>query len=400
MIIQPRIWGFLCTTAHPAGCAANVREAIAATRALGARGAGPRRALVIGASTGYGLAARIALAFGFGTATLGVFREKPARRGKTASAGWYHAAAFQREAAAAGLRALSVNADAFADATRERVARLIREQLGGPVDLVIHSLAAGARTLPGSGETLHTVLKPIGRTFRARTIDTDTDRLHELALEPATDREIADTVRVMGGEDWQLWIEALDAAGALAPDARTLAFSYLGPELTRPIYRDGTIGRAKAHLERTAQALAAARGDADFARVAVLKSIVTQASAALPGLPPYLAIVRRVLAQRGLDESAIEQQNRLLRSCLYPLEGTPRTPDAAGRWRLDDHELDAGVQADCAALWSRVTTANLFELTDYAGYKRAFLRLWGFGREDVDYAAECAPEVGIDLAGD
>ena len=393
MIIEPRIWGFVCTTAHPLGCAANVRDAIAATRALGRREDGPRRVLVIGASSGYGLAARVTAAFGFGAATLGIFKEKPPRGQKTGSAGWYHAAEFQRQADAAGLNAVSLNADAFADATRARAAELIRAHLGGAIDLVVYSLAAPARTLPGGGQTLHTVLKPIGTPFSGVTIDTDNDCLSSAALEPATAAEIDATVRVMGGEDWQLWMDSLAGAGLLAPDARSVAFSYIGPELTWPVYRDGTIGRAKAHLEQTAAALCAAHGRDDFARVAVLKSIVTQASAALPVIPLYLSVVRRILHERGLEEDAIDQQNRLFRDVLYPRAGTAPMLDEQGRIRLDERELGAVVQDACRALWPRVDDRNLFELTDYAGYKNAFARLFGFARADVDYAADTSPVV-------
>ncbi len=343
--------------------------------------------LVIGASSGYGLAARITAAFGWGAATLGVFREKPARRRKTATAGWYNAAAFQREAAGLAAPQPSLNADAFADGTRARTIEFIRDELGGPVDLVIYSLAAPARTLPDSGETVQAVIKPVGETFYGHTIDTDADALVPLSLAPATDAEIDATVKVMGGEDWRLWLEALDGAGVLADDARSVAFSYLGPELTWPIYRDGSIGRAKADLEETARAMSAAAGRADFARVAVLKSIVTQASAAIPSIPLYLSVVGRVLQDRGLDEDALDQQLRLFAEHLYPA-GQPLASDEAGRLRLDERELAPEVQAAAEALWARLDGDNFAKLADYAGYKRAFLGLYGFGREDVDYGAD------------
>lgn len=392
MIIQPRTWGFVCTTAHPDGCAANVREQIAQVRQAGPTEQGPRRVLVIGASTGYGLAARINAAYGHGAATLGVFLEKPARGRKTASAGWYNAAAFEREAQKAGLTSVSLNADAFAHETRQRALELIRSELGGPVDLVIYSLAAPARRLPDSGETVRTVLRPIGETFHGTTIDTDKDCLTEVEVEPASDEEIEHTVAVMGGEDWQLWIDALDQAGLLSDDARTVAFSYLGPELTWPIYRNGTIGRAKAHLEQTAGAMRERTGRPDFARVAILKSIVSQASAAIPVIPLYLSVVARVMAERGLDEGAIEQQIRLFRDFLYPAKGTAAI-DGQGRLRLDDRELADEVQQACMALWGRVNNANLAEITDYPGYKRRFLNLFGFAREDIDYNADTDPQV-------
>lgn len=392
MVIQPRTWGFICTTAHPEGCAANVREQIARVRDAGVRDDGPRRVLVIGASTGYGLAARISAAFGFGAATLGVFLEKPPKARKTASAGWYNAAAFEAEARRAGLTSVSLQADAFAHATRARAIELIATELGGSVDLVIYSLAAPVRQLPDSGETVRTALRPVGEPFHGVTIDTDKDRLAQVDVEPASDEEIRNTVAVMGGADWQLWIDALDAAGMLTPDARTVAFSYLGPELTWPIYRHGTIGVAKSHLEQSARAMSERAGRPDFARMAILKSIVTQASAAIPVIPLYLSVVSRILRERGLDEGAIEQQQRLFRDFLYPA-GDAAVSDDEGRLRLDERELAADIQDACKALWPRIDDANLFDITDYAGYKRQFLNLFGFERADVDYAADVDPVV-------
>ncbi len=394
MIIQPRTWGFICTSAHPAGCAANVRDQVAHARRAGVRSDGPRRVLVVGASTGYGLAARIAAAFGFGAATLGVFLEKPAKGRKTASAGWYNAAAFEREAREAGLTSVSLNADAFAHATRRRVIELIASQLGGPVDLVVYSLAAPLRRLPDSGEVVRSALRPIGETFESMTIDTDNDRLTRVSVEPASGKEIDDTVAVMGADDWTLWIDALRDAGALSDDARTVAFSYLGPELTWPIYRHGTIGRAKLHLEQGARVMSERAGRPDFARVAILKSIVTQASAAIPVIPLYLSVVGRVLKDRGLDEDAIGQQDRMFREFLYPPDGAEVT-DAEGRLRLDERELADDVQQTCKRLWSRLNDDNLLDVTDYAGYKHQFLRLFGFDRDDIDYAADIDPVVAF-----
>ncbi len=392
MVIQPRTWGFICTTAHPAGCAANVREQIARARAGGGRRDGPRRVLVVGASTGYGLAARIQAAFGFGAATLGVFLEKPATARKSASAGWYNTAAFEDAARQAGLASVSLNADAFAHATRERAIELIERELGGPVDLVIYSLAAPARRLPDSGDTVRTTLRPIGEAFAGTTIDTEKDRLARIRVEPADPPDIANTVAVMGGDDWHLWIDALAAADMLATDARTVAFSYLGPELTWPIYRHGTIGRAKAHLEQRARTLCEQAGREDFARVAILKSIVTQASAAIPVIPLYLSVVSRILRERGLDEDAIDQQARLFHDFLYPRSGVAPV-DVDGRLRLDERELAADIQDACKALWPRINDDNLFELTDYADYKRRFLNLFGFERDDIDYTADIDPQV-------
>ena len=389
MIVKPRIWGFICTTAHPQGCARNVAEQIEHTRGLGAGGPGPKRVLVVGASTGYGLAARITAAFGFGAATLGVFFEKPGRDTKTGTAGWYNSIAFHEAARAAGLACPSINGDAFSDAARERAVRAIREELGGPVDLIIYSLASPQRRLPGTDRTAHTSLKPIGAPYSGKTIDTDKDRLAEVRVEPATEQEVAETIEVMGGEDWALWIEALARAGLLAPGAKTLALSYLGPEVTWPIYWHGTIGRAKQHLEETAVLLRHRHATHSLdARVAVMKSIVTQASAAIPVIPLYMSLVFRIMKQKGLHEGAIEQMNRLFRGHLYPQSGNAPALDAEGRFRLDDRELRADVQAACNELWPQVSDLNLSELTDYVGYKQDFLRLFGFMRADVDYDSD------------
>lgn len=388
MIIQPKVWGFICASAHPAGCEKNVLDQIAAVPRM--QGNGPRRALIVGASTGYGLAARIAAAFGYGASTLGVFLEKPGKDKRPASAGWYNAAAFERAAARAGLHSLSLNADAFSHAARERAIALIREQMDGPIDLLVYSLAAPARRLPDSGEVVHTALKPIGAAFSGTTIDTDHDKLATVTVEAASEAEIGATTAVMGGEDWTLWVNALADAGVLAPDAKAVAFSYVGPEITWPIYRHGTIGRAKQHLEQTAATL---REQGVDARVAVMKFIVSQASAAIPVIPLYASLALKVMRERGLDESAIEQQVRLFRDFLYRTDGAAPALDADGLLRLDDRELRADVQDACKALWPRVNDANLAELTDYARYKREFLRLFGFARDDVDYAADVAPRV-------
>ena len=393
MIIKPRIWGFICTTAHPEGCARNVGEQAELTQSQGQRSDGPKRVLVVGASTGYGLAARVTAAFGFGAATLGVFFEKPGKESKTGTAGWYNSAAFHALAREAGLKAVSINGDAFSDAARQRAIDCIRRDLGGPVDLVIYSLASPARRLPDSGEVVHTALKPMGKTYTGKTIDTDKDLLTEVSVPPADEQEIAETVKVMGGEDWLLWVHALSKAGCLAPGARTLALSYVGPEVTWPIYWHGTIGRAKQHLEDSARRL---REQGVDARVAVMKSIVTQASAAIPVIPLYVSLVFRVMKQQGLHEGAIEQMNRLFREQLYREDGRAPALDEGGRLRLDDRELQADVQQACKELWPQVSAGNLTEITDYAGYKRDFLRLFGFARDDVDYEADASPNAQFD----
>jgi enoyl-[acyl-carrier protein] reductase / trans-2-enoyl-CoA reductase (NAD+) len=393
VIIKPRIWGFICTTAHPTGCAANVREQIAAVQGL--KGTGPKRVLVIGASTGYGLAARITAAFGYGAATLGVFYEKPGKDNKPGSAGWYNSAAFDAAARQAGLVSLNLNGDAFSDAARAKAIQMIREGLGGPVDLVIYSLASPLRRRPGSETPAHTVLKPIGAPYTGRTIDTDKDQLAEVHIEPANPQEIADTVTVMGGEDWALWLDALYAAGVMADDAKTLAFSYIGPEVTWPIYWHGTIGRAKQHLEETAKALRAKHPGLE-ARVAILKSIVTQASAAIPVIPLYVSIVFKVMKQLGLHEGAINQMRRLFSERLYG--GVALALDAEGRVRLDEREMQPEVQEACKRLWPQVSDATLMQLSDYAGYKHDFLKNFGFDRDDVDYATEVATRLDFDCA--
>ncbi|MGH8369744.1 MAG: enoyl-ACP reductase FabV, partial [Gammaproteobacteria bacterium] len=346
MIIKPRVWGFICTTAHPRGCELNVLEQIEATKASGTRSDGPKRVLIIGASTGYGLAARITAAFGFGAATLGVFFEKPGKDTKPGTAGWYNSAAFDKFARQAGLQCWSINGDAFSAAARTRVIDIIRHEMDGQVDLVIYSLASPARRLPDSGELVHTALKPIGAPFAGKTIDTDKDMIVDVTLEPATQQEIDDTIKVMGGEDWALWMAALNDAGVLAEDAKTVAFSYIGPEATWPIYWHGTIGRAKQHLDATAVSLRERGLDA---RVAIMKSIVTQASAAIPVIPLYVSLVFKVMKEKGLHEGAIQQQNRLFREFLYRVDHRSSAMDEHGHLRLDDRELRDDVQQACKA---------------------------------------------------
>jgi enoyl-[acyl-carrier protein] reductase / trans-2-enoyl-CoA reductase (NAD+) len=395
VIVKPRIWGFICTTAHPLGCAANVREQIAAVKDV--HGIGPKRVLIIGGSTGYGLAARITAAFGYGAATLGVFYEKPGKDNKPGSAGWYNSAAFDAAARQAGLTSLNLNGDAFSDAARAKAIQMSCEGLGGPVDLVIYSLASPRRRHPGSETPVYTILKPIGAPYSGRTIDTEMDRLAEVRIEPADQQEIDDTVAVMGGEDWALWLDALYEAGVMAPQARTLAFSYIGPEVTWPIYWHGTMGRAKQDLERTAKALRTRHAGLD-ARVAILKSIVTQASAAIPVIPLYVSIVFKVMKQLGLHEGAIGQMRRLFGERLYRGDGTAPALDAEGRIRLDEREMRPEVQEACKRLWPEVSDSTLMQLTDYAGYKQDFLRNFGFAREDVDYEADVATRVHFDCA--
>ncbi|WP_045738321.1 enoyl-ACP reductase FabV [Xanthomonas sp. MUS 060] len=397
MIIHPKVRGFICITAHPLGCERNVLEQIEATRARGVRHDGPKNVLVIGASTGYGLASRITAAFGFGAATLGVFFEKPSSDKKLGSPGWYNSAAFDKHAKAAGLYSRSINADAFSDATRAEVIERIKTEMGGQIDLVVYSLASPVRKLPGTEEVKRSALKPIGKTYTATAIDTNKDAIIEASVEPATEQEIEDTVTVMGGQDWELWIQALDAAGVLAPGARTVAFSYIGTEITWPIYWHGTLGKAKIDLDQTAQRLhARLQRHGGTANVAVLKSVVTQASAAIPVMPLYISIVYKIMKEQGLHEGTIDQADRLFRERLYRQDGEPAATDAEHRLRLDDWELREEVQNAGKALWPQVTTENLFQLTDYAGYKHEFLKLFGFDRKDIDYDAEVDPNVTFD----
>jgi enoyl-[acyl-carrier protein] reductase/trans-2-enoyl-CoA reductase (NAD+) len=389
VVINPKVRGFICITAHPVGCEMNVLEQIAATKAQGVRNDGPKRVLVIGASTGYGLAARITAAFGFGADTLGVFFEKPGTEQKPGTAGWYNSAAFDKFAKQ------SINGDAFAHATRKQAIELIKNEMGGQVDLVIYSLASPVRRMPDTGEVIRSALKPIGETYTATSIDTNKDVLVQASVEPASEQEIEDTVTVMGGGDWKLWIDALSDAGVLAPQAKTVAFSYIGTEITWPIYWHGALGRAKAHLDGTARELNTQHAGLS-ASVAVLKSVVTQASAAIPVIPLYVSTIFQIMKAKGLHEGTIEQLNRLFRERLYREDHAAAQTDDEGRLRLDDWELRADVQAEVTELWARVSNENLFEITDYAGYKADFLKLFGFGRSDVDYTIDVPTDTKFD----
>ena len=399
MIIKPKVRGFICVTAHPVGCELNVAEQIATSRAaIHDDGKGPKRVLVIGASTGYGLASRITAAFGYGAATLGVFFEKPSSEDKPGTAGWYNSAAFDKLAKQAGLYSKSINGDAFANETRARAIEIIKNDMdgmGGPIDLVVYSLASPVRKLPDTGEVVRSALKTIGQPFTNTSVDTNKDTVIEATIEPATEQEIKDTVTVMGGEDWALWIDALSAAGVLAKDARTIAYSYIGTEITWPMYWHGTLGQAKQHLDNTAKALRERHGGLD-ARVGVMKSVVTQASAAIPVIPLYVSIAFKIMKEKGIHEGCIEQINRLFHDRLYRADGANAPTDDEGRLRLDDWELRDDVQDACKALWPTVTTENLRQITDYAGYKHEFLKLFGFDRSDVDYDAEVATDRRFD----
>ena len=389
MIILPKVKGFICTTAHPVGCQFNVEEQIQAVRRRGPIASGPKRVLIIGSSTGYGLASRITAAFGCGASTIGVFFEKPAAGKRTATAGWYNAAALQRAAAKAGLYAKNINGDAFSNDVKQTAIDLIKADLG-QVDLVVYSLASPRRVHPDTGVVYSSTLKPIGKPVTATGLDTDREIVKPFTLQPATQEEIDNTVAVMGGDDWQRWLHALRAAGALASGCKTTAYTYVGERMTRDIYWDGTIGAAKKDLDRTAAML---RKEGLDATVSVLKGVVTQSSAAIPIMPIYLALLFRVMKRDGSHEGCIEQIYRLFDECLYG--ANPRRDDA-GRNRVDEQELRPQTQSEVETLWSQVTTENLNTLSDYRGFRADFLKLFGFGVAGVDYDAEVDAEVPIE----
>lgn len=393
MIIKPKVRGFICTNAHPIGCAANVAQQIDYIQnlKLSASNAGPKNVLVIGASTGYGLASRITAAYGFGAKTLGLFFEKPATERKTGSAGFYNSAAFEQRAKADGLYAKSINGDAFSLEAKQQVIDIIKADMG-QVDLVIYSLASPRRSDPISGQTYSSTLKPIGSSYTAKNLNTDTQVVGEVTVEPASDQEIADTVKVMGGEDWALWLNQLSDAGVLAEGAKTTAYTYIGDKLTKPIYGHATIGKAKEHLDVTAAELNA-KFDVE-ARVSVLKAVVTQASSAIPVMPLYLSILFKEMQAEGTHEGCIEQLGRLFYECIY--SDSPRM-DEQGRFRVDELELNPALQAKIEAIWPNITTENLNELSDFSAYKAEFLRLFGFGIEGVDYEADVNPLVECDF---
>lgn len=393
MVIKPKIRGFICTTAHPEGCAENVRRQIEYVKRHPIEN-GPKRVLVIGASSGYGLASRITAAFGSGAATIGVFFERPGTEKKPATAGWYNTAAFDRYAREAGLYTKNFNGDAFSHEAKRKVIDAIKQDMG-QVDLVIYSLAAPVRKMPDTGEVVRSALKPIGSPFRANAIDTNRDTVISAEIEPASEEEIESTVKVMGGQDWELWLSALDQAGVLADGCQTTAYSYIGTDITWPIYWHGTLGRAKQDLERAAHAInARMREKGGRAVVSMLKSVVTQASSAIPMMPLYLSIVMNVMRKQGLHEGCVEQIDRLFSTGLY---GQDAVVDEQGRIRMDDWELRDDVQETCRQLWPQVTSENLFELTDYALYKEEFMKLFGFGFENVDYSADVDPRVEFDV---
>ena len=377
--------GFICLTAHPEGCAQNVKNQIEYVKSKGQID-GAKKVLVIGASTGFGLASRITSAFGSGAGTIGVFFEKPPSEGKTATPGWYNSAAFETEAQKAGLYAKSINGDAFSNEVKQQTIDLIKADLG-QVDMIIYSLASPVRMHPVTGVLHRSVLKPIGQTFTNKTVDFHTGLVSQVTIEPANQDDIDNTVVVMGGEDWKMWIDALKNAGVLANGATTIAYSYIGPEVTEAVYRKGTIGRAKDDLEATAfkitDDLKALNGKA---YVSVNKALVTQASSAIPVIPLYISLLYKIMKAEGVHEGCIEQIQRLFEQRLY--SGNVVPTDDKGRIRIDDWEMRNDIQERIKVLWAKATSENLIEIGDLAGYKQDFLNLFGFGFNNVDYKAD------------
>lgn len=392
MVIQPKIRGFICTNAHPVGCAEHVKEQIDYVKSLGQVAGGPKNVLVIGASTGYGLASRITATFGSGAKTLGIFFEKEPSDSKTASAGWYNTAAFEQAATAEGIWNKHLNGDAFTDEMKAKAISLIQAEMG-KIDLVVYSLAAPRRKDPVSGEVYSSVLKPIGQAYTAKTLNTSKREIEDISVEPANDDEIFNTVKVMGGEDWERWLDQLSAAGVLAENCQTVAYTYIGKKLTWPIYGKATIGKAKEDLDRAAAAITGKLNNIHGkAYVASLKALVTQASSAIPIMPLYISLLYRVMKQEGSHEGCIEQINGLFRQGLY--SDAPILDDA-GRLRMDGKELSDHIQQAVADLWDKVTTESIDTLTDYNGYHNEFLRLFGFGYSHVDYDADVNAQVPL-----
>lgn len=381
MIIEPRTRGFICLTSHPKGCEQNVIDQIEYIKSKGAID-GAKKVLVIGASTGFGLASRITSAFGSGASTIGVFFEKPPSEGRPASPGWYNSAAFEKVAHKAGLYAKSINGDAFSNEIKKQTLDLIKADLG-QIDMVIYSLASPVRTHPDTGAKYKSVLKPIGAKFQNKTVDFHTGVISEVSIEPAQGDDIENTVAVMGGEDWKMWIDDLKSKGLLSEGFTTIAYSYIGPSLTEAVYRKGTIGRAKDDLEATAFTISDSLKPLNGkAYVSVNKALVTQASSAIPVIPLYISLLYKVMKEEGIHEGCIEQIQRLFQDRLY----ADKIPtDDKGRIRIDDWEMRADVQARVAELWKEATTETLPKMGDLKGYEKDFFNLFGFMVEGVDY---------------
>ena len=386
-------------TAHPDGALQAVKNQIEYVKSKGKIKNGPKKVLVIGASTGFGLSSRIAAAFGSDAATIGVFFEKPASEGKMGTAGWYNSAAFEKEAHAAGLYAKSINGDAFSDDIKKQTIDLIKKDLG-QVDLVVYSLASPRRTHPKTGVAYASVLKPIGQPFTNKTVDFHTGVISDITINPVeNDEDIANTIAVMGGEDWKFWIEDLKNAGVLADGVKTVAYSYIGPELTFPIYRNGTIGQAKNDLEATVPVLNELLKDLHgVSYVSVNKALVTQSSSAIPVVPLYISLLYKVMKANGTHEGTIEQMQRLFADRLYTENGDVAL-DSEGRIRIDDWEMAEDVQAEVAKYWDKVTTETLAEISDIDGYRKEFFNLFGFELEGVDYEKDTDENVKVPSIG-
>ncbi|MDR2221731.1 MAG: trans-2-enoyl-CoA reductase family protein [Flavobacteriaceae bacterium] len=393
MIIQPRTRGFICLTSHPEGCAENVKQQISYVKSKGVI-EGAKKVLVIGASTGFGLASRITAAFGSNASTIGVFFEKPATEGRPGTAGWYNSAAFEKEAHAAGLYAKSINGDAFSDEIKQQTIDLIKQDLG-QIDLVVYSLASPRRTHPKTGVAYASVLKPIDVPFSNKTVDFHTGVVSDITIDPVKEQaDIDNTIAVMGGEDWLFWIEDLKAAGVLAEGVKTVAYSYIGPELTYPIYRNGTIGMAKNDLEATVPTINNLLSDLKgISYVSVNKALVTQSSSAIPVVPLYISLLYKVMKEKGIHEGCIEQMQRLFADRLF---GKDVKLDDVGRIRVDDWEMREDVQAEVAKLWNEVTTDNIEAISDLAGYRKDFFNLFGFEFDAINYDADTNELVNVE----
>jgi enoyl-[acyl-carrier protein] reductase/trans-2-enoyl-CoA reductase (NAD+) len=393
MIIEPKIKSNICLTSHPLGCRQNVQQQINYVLQKGPITGGKKRVLVLGCSAGFGLSSRIASAFGSSASTIGVMFERPAENGRTASAGWYNTVAFEQIAAEHGLYAKTVQGDAFTDAVKQEVCDLIQNDLG-QIDLVIYSLAAPRRTHPRTGVTHRSVLRPIGETFESKTVDWQTDRITSVTITPANEEEINDTVQVMGGEDWKFWMNMLLAKGLLAEGAMTVAYSYVGPAMTERIYRRGTIGQAKDHLERTAfeiqDMLKPLHGSA---YVSVNKALVTQASSVIPVIPLYISMLYKVMKEKNIHEGCMEQMDRLYRERLFTGKSIPL--DSQGRIRIDDWEMRADVQQEIVELWKEVGNKPVTELGDLEGCRNDYLNLYGFGAQGVDYTQDVDEKLDV-----
>jgi len=393
MVIKPKYRGFVCTTVHPIGCKKNVEDQIRYVKEKGREKAvGPKRALVIGASTGYGLASQIAAAYGYGAKTIGVFFEKPGTPQKTGTAGWYNQKIFAAIASKDGLETLSINGDAFSDEIKQQAIESIRKLMPeGKVDLIIYSLASPKRLDPDTGTLYNSVIKPIGNPFEGKTVDFHTGVVSEIVVDPASRQEIEETVQVMGGSDWKRWMKALSGADALAPGVKTVAFSYIGPAVTHSIYKDGTIGQGKLDVEEKAAEinalLAPVQGNA---YVSVNKAVVTQASSAIPVVPLYISILFKVMKEKGIHENCIEQLYRLFNEKLY--NGTNVITDESGKLRIDDLEMREDVQSEVSKLWQEIRSDNIYELSDLEGFRKDFFGLFGFERNDIDYEEDVSLE--------